>query len=214
MANWSNARFDVPLYACAEAARHLDLPGSTFRTWTKGSSPLVCTLPAESRGWPCVPFVGLVEGLVLSALRRAGLPPQQIRPVVELVRARIGAAHPLASRKFAEVGARVLGRAGDAVVRRNGRHAFEQVMRRCFRRITYDETHARRLLLPGYEVARIAVDPEMNFGRPYFVHTGTPVFAVTGPLKAGETIEDTAADFDLPVDQVTEVARRHLGFAA
>jgi uncharacterized protein (DUF433 family) len=58
--------------------------------------------------------------------------------------------------------------------------------------------------LPRHEVA----DPETNFGRPYFTRTGTPRYVVHGMLSAGETLEDVAADFDLPVDKVTEVAQR------
>ena len=221
MTTGSDIPFGVPLYTCAEAARCLDAPDTSFRTWAREG--LVSTLPADVRGGPCIPFVGLAEGMVLSALRAAGVSPRQVRPALDRVGARIGAAHPLASRQFREVGARLLWevseeidgsragrRAPDLVVRRNGRYVFRQVIEQYLQRISYGETHARRLLLPGYEVADIAVDPEMNFGRPYFTHTGTPVFAVTRLLKVGETIADIADDFGLPADQVTEVARRHL----
>lgn len=61
---------------------------------------------------------------------------------------------------------------------------------------------------PGYEVARIAADPRTNFGQPYFADSGTPLYMVHGMLEAGETIKDIADDYDLPVDQVTEVAQR------
>lgn len=205
-------RFGVPLYTCAEAARCLGVPASTFRAWTRGGRPLVSGLPAEGRGWPCVPFAGLAEGMVLSALRQAGVPLRRVRPALELVRARIGVDHVLASREFSVRGARLLWEAGarDLAVRRDGRYAFHPVIGRCLRRISYDERYACRLLLPAYEVARIAVDPQINFGRPYFAHSGTPVFAVSGLLRAGETIEDVADDYGIPADQVTEVAQRLL----
>ena len=221
MTTGSDIPFGVPLYTCAEAARCLDVPDTTFRAWVREG--LVSSLPAEVRGGPCIPFFGLAEGMVLSALRRAAVPPRQIRPALELVGARIGVAHPLASRKFREVGARLLWdvsaendgaqarhRARGMVVRQDGRYVFRSMIERHLQRISYGETHARRLLLPGYEVADIAVDPEINFGRPYFTHTGTPVFAVTRLLKAGETIADIADDFGLPADQLTEVAWRLL----
>lgn len=62
--------------------------------------------------------------------------------------------------------------------------------------------------MPEYEVAQIAADPRINFGKPYFVRTGTPLYAVHGMLKAGESIADIATDFDLSVDEITEVAQR------
>jgi uncharacterized protein (DUF433 family) len=205
-------------------------------TWVRGyrrrfpdrppveGKPLVTGLPAESRGAPSIPFVGLAEGMFLAALRRAGVPLQQIRPALELVRTKIGIDHALASRKLYVVGAQLLWEVGgeddidpearhgarDLVVLRDGQYVFRQVIEQHLRQITYDETYARRLLLPRYEVARIAADPGTNFGKPYFIHTGTPLYALTQLLKAGESIQDVAADFDLPVDQVTEVAQRDL----
>ena len=54
-------RFVVPLYSSAEAARHLDVPTSTFRSWAHGyrkqpkdrpavvGEPIVTTLPPAVR---------------------------------------------------------------------------------------------------------------------------------------------------------------------
>ncbi|MGH3430980.1 MAG: CoA transferase, partial [Mycobacteriales bacterium] len=62
-------RFLVPLYSAVEAARHLDVPASTFRTWAHGyrnrprgrppvvGESIVTTVPADSGA--SIPFVGL-----------------------------------------------------------------------------------------------------------------------------------------------------------
>jgi uncharacterized protein (DUF433 family) len=230
-----DVRFTVPLYTMAETARYLNVRDTTFRSWVKGyqrhfndsapveGAPLVTDLPAEIHGGPTIPFVGLAEGLFLSALRNAGVPLQQIRPALELVRGKLGLDHALASRKLFVAGAQLLWEvssedavdddarhgARDLIVLRDGQYVFRQVIEQYLRHITYDEAYARRILLPAYEVAEIATDPSTNFGKPYFTATGTPLHAVTGQLKGGETIEDVADDFGLPVDQVTEVAQRH-----
>lgn len=68
--------------------------------------------------------------------------------------------------------------------------------------------YARRLDLPHYEVARITADPEVNFGEPYFAHSGTPLSAVRGMLRAGEPVADIANDFGLPVEEIMEFAYR------
>lgn len=232
-------RFNVPLYASAEAARYLDVRETTFRTWVKGyrreflgrvpveGQPLITGFPAKSRGGPSIPFIGLAEGMFLSALRRANMPLQQIRPALELVRTKIGVDHALASRRLYVAGAQLLWEvssadevdeearhsARDLIVLRDNQYVFRQVIEQYLKNITYDEAYARRIHLPGYEVASIAADAEINFGKPYFTHTGTPLYAVHDLLKAGERITDIADDFDLPIDQVTEVAQ-HRGLLA
>jgi hypothetical protein len=87
------SRFDVPLYTVAEAARYLDVPESTLRSWTHGyrrhvgdrpdvvGAPFLTSLPRLRASGPVIPFVGLAEGLVLTAMRSSGVPLQRIRPV-------------------------------------------------------------------------------------------------------------------------------------
>ena len=85
---------------------------------------------------------------------------------------------------------------------------FRQVIEQYLRQITYDDEYAHRVGLPSYEVASLVADPQINFGKPYFAHTGTPLAVVRDMLRAGEPIEAIAGDFDLPVDEITEVAQR------
>jgi hypothetical protein len=111
-------RFVVPLYSAAEAARHLDVPVSTFRTWARGyrnvpkgrpavvGDPIVTTVPIDSGA--SIPFIGLAEGYVLAAVRRAGVPLQRIRPALDRLRNELGIEHVLASRKLYTDGAEVL----------------------------------------------------------------------------------------------------------
>ena len=68
-----DARFDLPQYTLAEAARALDVPASTFVTWARGyerrppgrkpvkGTPVVTAFDSLA-GEPAVPFVGLAEG--------------------------------------------------------------------------------------------------------------------------------------------------------
>lgn len=79
-------RFDVPLYTVAEAARIVAVPPTTVATWTKvdvrragrsavAGEPVITWVPAARPSEPCIPFVGLAEALVLSAIRRSGVEP-------------------------------------------------------------------------------------------------------------------------------------------
>ena len=236
----ADVRFAVPLYSSREAAGYLGVPATTFASWVKGyrrdfahrppveGAPLATGLPPEVPGGPTIPFGGLAEGMFLSALRRAGIPLQQIRPMLDLVRTKLGIEHALASRRLYVVGAQLLWEvsteddvdeevrhtARDLIVLRDGQYVFRQVIEQYLRQITYDDEYARRLELPRYEVAHIVTDPEVNFGKPYFAHSGTPLAVVRDLLRAGETVADVAGDFGIPIDEVTEFAQRERLLAA
>src|SRR5437899_2050433 len=108
-----------PLYRAAEAARYLGVNDDTLRTWAFGyrrpghlgrpsvhKGPVI-TATANRRG-PSIPFMGLAEGMVLAAFRKAGLPMQRIRPAVAILREQIGLEHALASQSLYTDGARIL----------------------------------------------------------------------------------------------------------
>jgi uncharacterized protein (DUF433 family) len=218
-------RFSSPLYTQAEAARYVDMPVTTFRDWVKplrgrSGRPMVSSFRSAVPGQPTVPFIGLAEAMFLSALRRAGVPMQQIRPALAVVEDRIGVAHALASRRLFALGPQLLWEVSAAgelgadqrralIVLRDGQYVFREVVERYLRRIEYaDDEYAARLRPPQYEVADVLIDPEINFGVPFFAVTGAPLYAILSRLRAGEPVSEVADDFELPEDQVTEVADR------
>lgn len=158
--------------------------------------------------------------MFLSALRRAGVPLQQIRPALSLVQDKLGVAHALASRRLYAVGAQLLWEVSEQgeldadsrralIVLRDGQYVFREVVERYLRRIEFAaDDYASRVALPGYEVADVVVDPEVNFGYPFFASRGVPVSAVLSRLRAGELMRDVAEDFELPIDEVAEAADR------
>lgn len=231
-------RFDVPLYTQAEAASHLNMPATTFRSWARGyrntfpdrppvyGAPLITYAGQPHSPQPSIPFVGLAEGVFLSALRRADVPMQKIRPALDLVRDKLGIRFALASQRLYAHGAEVLfevsegaalereGRqeARKLIVLKNGQYVFREVVQQHMKLISYDargrERYANRVELPGYEVAHLAAKPEVNFGRPFFTATGTPLHVVSSRLRSGEPVEEVADDFALPADEVAEVSER------
>ena len=229
-----DVRFSVPLYTQAEAARHVDTPVNTLKYWTHPhervgrsgqrlrSEPLVTYLPSRAGGLPSVPFIGLAEAVFLASLRRAGVSVREVRPALQLVRERIGVEYALASRRLYVLGPQLLWDAADEadldpcvkrdlIVLRNGQYVFRSAVDHYLKKIEYSaDDYATRLQLPGYEVANVIADPAMNFGRPFFASTGTPIGAVLSRLKAGEPVADVADDFDLDAEEVLEVADRQL----
>lgn len=226
-----DVRLTVPLYSLAGAARYLALRPTTFATWAKGysrtgpdgrqvhKSPVVTALPAPFRGGPTVPFIGLAEGLVLAAFRQAHVPLQQIRPALDFLRDQVGMEHALASRRLYLAGAELLwdySQHDDAdpraargvrelVAVRSGQRVFTEVVDRYLRLITYaDDDLVEHIQLPGYDTAVVAADPRMNFGQPYFVHSGAPLENVLSRYRAGEPLKDLADDYGIPIDEIAD----------
>jgi uncharacterized protein (DUF433 family) len=224
-------RFDAPLYTLAEAARALDVPVSTFTTWAKGyvrrpsgrkpivGSPVVTAFAAKS-GEASVPFVGLAEGMVLAAVRRAGVPLQRIRPALDVLARQIGVDHALASRSLYTDGAELLfdyaqhatgeeaHAANGLVVVRSGQRVFRDVIDAYLRRITYaDDGYAELVRLPGYERAEIVADPTRSFGQPIFVHGAARLSDVLERFWAGDDIKTLSAEFGVPAGEIEDALR-------
>lgn len=225
-------RFSVPLYTVADAARIVAVPSSTLGAWVNGythrfanrpsvtGAPVVTHMPAAVRGEPTIPFVGLAEAMVLSAVRRSGVPMQRIRPALEVLEREIGLEHALASRKLYTDGAEILFDYGqledeaggdlvrDLVVVRNGQTVFRDVVDAYLRRIDYgDDGYAALIRLPAYRRASVVADPTRSFGAPIFECGGVRIDDVLERFWAGETLSDLVDEFGVPADQLEDVLR-------
>jgi len=221
-------RLTVPLYTTAEAAHLLGVPSSTFVSWAHGykrggirSEPIVTSLARES-GHPDIPFLGLVEGMVAAAFRRAGVSMQHIKRSLRALTEEMGFEHALASRRLYTDGASILfdyAREHDeeqqlAVVV-TGQRVFTEVVQQYLQRITYDEGDwANLLVLPITSRKLVIADPTRAFGRPIFAKTGTPMDEVLNRFRAGEALHSVANDFDLSPEDVEDVIRAALPPAA
>lgn len=224
----------TPLYTTAEAARALGVPAPTFSTWAKGYSwhpkgrkavsgdPIVTCLPVKGRGQPCIPYIGLAEGLVLAAIRRSGVPLQRIRPALAILADEMGVEHALASRRLYTDGAELLfdvadrfedaeGTAQsirDLVVLRSGQRVFTDVIAQYLQQITYDEAgFAKMIRLPQYAQASVVVDPARSFGQPIFSQGGARIADVLERFWAGEDLAEVADDYGVPLASVEDVVR-------
>jgi uncharacterized protein (DUF433 family) len=221
-------RFAVPLYTTAEAARLVGVPTSTFSSWARGysrgnvtSNPIVTAFPAEA-GQPTIPFVGLVEGMVAAAFRRAGVSMQHIRRSLEALASEMSLEHALASRRLYADGASILldyahehdqERLLAVVV--TGQRVFTPVVEQYLKRISYDGSGwAHLVVLPITPRELLVADPTRAFGRPIFAKGGAPMEEVLNRFRAGEPLRSVADDFDLAQEDVEDVIRAALPPAA
>lgn len=226
-------RFSIPLYTVTEAARYLDVPASTLTTWARGyrrkavgrreviGAPVLTALPRTAVRGPIIPFIGLAEGLVLTAIRRSGVPLQRIRPALERLDEEFGLAHALASRRLYTDGAEVLfdyaetgndpnaARAvRDLIVVRSGQRVFNEIVAAYLRRLEFGaDGYPRLIRLPAYEVAEVVVDPARGFGQPIFARGGARLEDALALFRAGEPLDVVAEEYGVPHDELEDAVR-------
>jgi uncharacterized protein (DUF433 family) len=226
-------RFDAPLYTVAEAARYLGVPESTLRSWVHGyrrlgsgrrevsGEPVLTSRPSTAPRGPVIPFVGLVEGLVLAAMRRSGVPLQRIRPALTRVSEEFGIRHALASQRLFTDGAEILfdysehgedseaaTAARELVVIRNGQTVFNEVVEGYLRGIEFGaDGYPTLIRLPAYEVADLVADPSRGFGQPVFARGGARLEDALSMFTAGESLEIVADEYGMPLEQLEDAVR-------
>jgi uncharacterized protein (DUF433 family) len=226
-------RFSTALYTVPEAARYLGVPTSTLSAWAHGyrnrppgrrevvGAPILTTLPRRTARLPIIPFIGLAEGAVLTAIRRSGVPMQRIRPALEQLDTQFGLSHALASRRLYTDGAEVLfdyaeatdnpglvRAARELVVVRNGQRVFNEIVAAYLRRLEFDDQgYVRLIRLPAYEVAEIVVDPTRGFGQPIFARGGARLEDALGLFGAGEPLDVVADEYGIPPDHLEDAVR-------
>lgn len=192
------------------------MSASLIRRWGGSitDKPVISVVSRTGRA-ARVPFVGLVEAFVLRALRQAGVPANQVRPVVQRLQRDFGVAHALASERLytdgAELAFDVLGVSRNpsaAPVMRAGLPRFRDVLHGQLFGISYGpDGRAQRLRLPAYETAEVIVDPRQAFGQPFVARGGARVEDLLDRFGAGESCDAIAEDFDVLPIEVEDVIR-------
>jgi uncharacterized protein (DUF433 family) len=205
-------RLARPLFTVSEAARYLSVPVSTLHNWARpphSGDPLITVFDARGRH-PTVPFLGFAEAFVLRAAQRAGVPEHRIRPGVDAIKRAAGSIeHALASKLVYTDGAEILFQELEEeylTVARIGQHQFTRTVKNQLRLISYaDDGYAARLRLPQYERAVVTIDPLVAAGRPLVESGGARVKDLIDRYKGGDTEDDIARDFAVPLEEVREI---------
>ncbi len=229
---------NVPTYTYADAARYLGLSASTVRAWARGTTyrardggtrsfEPVIELPDPQVS--LLSFTNMVELHVLSAIRRQhNISLPKVRQALDWVQHRLDTPHPLARLEFRTDGVDIfLDAFGQvlAVSGAPGQLALRELVEAYLQRIERDEHGVAARLYPFtrsgigersllHEPRVVVIDPRVSFGRPVLVGTGVPTAVLAERYKAGESVEELAADFRCPSDKIHAAIRCELHLAA
>ena len=223
----NNEKFDArfaPTYGVSEAARYLNIPPSTLRSWISGVQyrsdrsnfePVISVPPAEIVQ---LSFVNLVEAHVLVALRRVHkVRLQDIRVALDTLEKQFPKQlHPLAFETFATDGKDLfLKHIGQLInLSRRGQLEMEKIIDMYLHRIEYD-TSGPVILYPftrgsfqeDDQPKAVLMNPYISFGRPVLAGRGVPTELVFERFNAGELIDTLAEDYGRKRWEIEEAIR-------
>lgn len=205
---------ELPMYGIGEAAVYLGIPRSTLATWVCGQRVRGRTrmhgIIKPDRATGLLTFNNLTEAYVLASLtRRFELPLQRVRSALPFV----GGDRPLLATPFRTDGRSIfveqMGKLVDAA--HGGQAAIREVVASSLERVELDD---RRLPLRLYPWRReptepriIALDPYRSFGRPTVVGSAVQSEAIIDRHRAGESVAQLSADYNIPGDVIEGVLR-------
>lgn len=206
--------YSTPILTARETAHYLKMPESTLDAWLASSheQPLVHAVRPEKRGWPRVPFVGVIEAHVLRALRDLGMPMPDIRRAAELVRREFDDPYALARKRIATDGVALFVKMADnsLIHARDRQVAIADVLSDYLTYIDWDDTgNPQRLRLRDFpEGADVIIDPRFGWGSPVLAESKIRVEDLVALWRTGEPIRAVADEYGLSVDLVEDVLRQ------
>lgn len=202
------------MYTEAAAARLLGVAQSTLNYWLEGGErrgkiykPVIRVEPRGSRA--AVTWGEFVEAGLLREYRRRSVPMLELRTFIDMIRDEYGIPYPLADQRpyvggksllveaQAEAGLKadfaLIAAVGSQLVLTPTAQAF-------YERVTWDGDTAAAWRPHDDRLSPVRMNPRIRFGLPAVGGIRTEILREHS--DSGETDEDIAAEFDLPVDSV------------
>lgn len=214
-------RRNQPAYATAEAARYLQLPSATLRSWVigrqyvtrDGSRRFEALVKPASHKPILLSFWNLIECHVLRALRTEhGVPLREVRQALTYAERKLRISNLLLRKDLLTDGGRLfLERFGQLVdLSASGQLAMREVLEAHLRRVEWDDNQFPIRLYPylatvtSESIRPIAIDPAVAFGRPIVARRGITTAILVERYDAGESLAEVAADYDLTESEVRQ----------
>ncbi|MPZ22454.1 MAG: DUF433 domain-containing protein [Dehalococcoidia bacterium] len=210
-----------PLYSYADADYLAGVGRGTSKRWLEGYSyrrgrgqrvKMPPVTPGEMRPTG-VSFVDFIEIIAIGRLRTIGLTLNDVRTVVVRCQQEFQVQHPLASLKF-KVGGRdtFVERDGvlhDVLRRPKGHVAWDEILNPFLETLDYQGAYAHRWWPLGRD-GLVVIDPEYAFGLPVIANSGVRTEIILERIRAGETDEQIASDFNVSRPEIHEAMKFEL----
>ena len=214
----------LPAYSVAEAAHWLAVPAATVRAWVLGrhyptdagkqfSRPLIRIADRAER---LLSFQNLVEVYALGAIRRRHhVKMSAIRKALRFLGKEYASKHPLSDEQMMTDGSSLLVEKYGELINASeaGQLEMRELLIRHLKRVERDPSGLPLRLFPftssRLEEHRrpVAIDPRVQFGRPYLVGTGIPTDVIVERWRAGDTIAEIAKDYGKEAIDIEEAIR-------
>jgi uncharacterized protein (DUF433 family) len=222
---------DIPSYSIKDAAKYLRIPAGTISSWVKGRNyptatgynffkPVIVTKDCKPK---LISFTNLVEIHILRAIRQHHkIQLDNVRKALDYIDEQFQVPHPLAREEFRTDGVDLfIERYGSLInASKAGQTDMKEAFNAHFQRIEPDDTGLAIKLYPftrSHEENNpriVVIDPRIAFGRLVIADTGIPTSILAQRLKAGDSIEDLADDYDCDSMLIQEAIRCELPAAA
>jgi len=208
---------EVPLYWLSEVALYTGVAAGTLKYWTqhtKQHPPLIRPPadPLQQRHSELrLSFSNLLEAHILCATKERKIPLARVRKGLLYLQEQSGEkSHPLLTYSFYSVrGSRdvfVRTLEGEPVnVSRHGQGGLATVLDDYLKRIEWDQSGPIRVV--PIRSNRVIIDLNVSGGRPVIRGTGVLASMLASRWQAGDSYEDLARGYRLPVEDVREAVR-------
>jgi uncharacterized protein (DUF433 family) len=208
---------EVPMYWLSDVALFTGVPESTLKRWIgqiSSSKALIHPPPDELQQRDSaarLSFSNLLEAHILDATRKRDIPIARIRRGLDYLREQDPqAAHPLLTYTFYSIpGLRdmfIRTLEGSTVnVSRHGQAGLSEILDQHLQRIEWDQTGPVRLMPMRSD--RVVIDLNVSGGQPVVRGTGVLATVLAGRWQAGDTLDELAQGYKLPLEDVREAVR-------
>jgi uncharacterized protein (DUF433 family) len=214
---------EIPAYTITEAARYLNIPLATLRSWVKGRfypigdgtkrkffRPAIVLDQAR----PQLSFINLIEAHVLDGMRRdESIPFYKIRIALEYLQDQYSSPHPLADNWFLTDGFDLFIEDLNDVINVSRRGQLEMIVKNYLRRIDRDVKGVPVRLYPYVKTRPpeapplVVIDPLISFGKPVLVGTGIPTSILAERFYAGDSMDVLAKDYGRERSEIEEAVQ-------
>ncbi len=215
---------DVPAYTLHEVAHCLQVPLATIRAWSLGrnyscssgdrwAAPLIQIADGRT---PALSFRNTIELHILSAIRRKHqVRMVSIRSALDYLRRESGLEHPLSDQQMTTDGTDLfIEEYGRLVnISRGGQLEMKSLVGVYLSRVERDKWGGPIRFFPftttRFESAPrlVVMNPLVQFGRACIAGTGIPTSIIAERYKAGDSIQQLAADYGQTTGNIEEAVR-------